>query len=264
MVEVYHLAGYDLVSFEKKLNQLIPFHQAESWDNVGLQVANENSKIRKVLLALDLNLPVLNFAKNHHFNLILSHHPLIFKSLNNIVAFRHYKGNLIKQLILNNIALMSLHTNMDKFFFNLISKKLQLIKIKPFQKEGFGSYGYLKKPMKLIELIKFIKQKLKIEKMIYNGDEKKRVKCIASVGGGGNAFITEELRKKQIDVLITSDIKYHSFQLAEEMDISVIDAGHFGTENIMMTELKKYLQKKFNDQISFDICHINTNPIKFN
>ena len=103
---------------------------AEEWDNTGLQVAAQNIKINKVLITLDLNLNVLEYAKANRFNLIISHHPLIFKGIKNIIAYKHFKSKLIKELLLSKVALFILHTNLDKHFYNLLSKKLKLIKIK--------------------------------------------------------------------------------------------------------------------------------------
>ncbi len=254
---------YDLNLFEKRINNLFPNIDAEEWDNVGLQIASKNITIKKVLITLDLNLHVLKYAKNNNFSLIISHHPLIFNGFKNIIAYNNLKDRLIEELLVSRIALYVIHTNLDKHFYNLLSKKLKLRKIKILSEKGFGSYGILPNPFSLLELIKFIKKELKIEHIRYTGNDSKKIKTVACVGGTGNSFVNNMLIEKKIDALITSDIKYHTAQLSDELEIPVIDAGHYFTENIMLPELKKRLKKAFRNKIIFEINKIKTDPFKF-
>ena len=255
---------YDLKRFEKQIGKLFPVIDAEEWDNVGLQVAAENVKIKKALITLDINLQVLEYAKSNHFNVIISHHPLIFKDLKNIIAYEDTKSQLIRELLHSNIGLIVLHTNLDKYFYNLLAKKLKLKNIKVFSEEGFGSYGTLEKSVTLKSFIKIVKKELNLENLRYTGDENKKIKIIACIGGSGESFINKSLLEKKIDAVITSDIKYHSAQLSDDLNINVIDAGHFYTENIMMSELMKKLKKIFHNEIFFEMSKINTDPFKFN
>lgn len=256
------MAGYDLVTFEKELNGLIPFHLAEKWDNVGLQVAGENIRVRRVLLTLDLDREVLRAARDGGFDLILSHHPLIFKPLSRILAFRNLRHSLIRELLCSNIACLALHTNMDKFFFSLISRKLRLNRIRPLTKEGFGSYGRLERPLALGKLISLLKENFLIRHLLYAGDEKRRVQTVASLGGSGGFAVTEALQEQKVDVLFTSDVKYHTAQQALDLGIALVSASHFDTENLMMPELKKLLDKKFGSSVFFKVSPCRTDPVK--
>lgn len=255
------MSYYDLDSFEKELDILFPFNSAEEWDNVGLQIANENIKVKKVLITLDLNLKVIKYAKKNSFDVILAHHPLINQPLNKINAIHDYKSILVKNLILSNIAFIALHTNLDRYFNELLSKKLGLKKIKPLTADGLGSYGYLSRPVKLKDFINAVKEKLVLKKVEYAGDDNKVIKCVAAVGGSGTSYFNNTLKQKRIDVFITGDVRYHTALDAQEGDIAIIDAGHFSTETIMLPELKKLLQKKFRKKIFFEIS-VNKNPIK--
>ncbi len=254
---------YDLNLFERRLNRLFPNINAEEWDNVGLQIASENIIIKKVLITLDLNLQIFEYAKNNNFNLIISHHPLIFQGLKNIIAYNNLKNRLIKEFLISKIGLYILHTNLDKYFYKLLSERLKLRKIKALSEKGFGSYGFLPNPFSLLELIKYIKKELKMEYLRYTGNDSKKIKTVACIGGTGNSFINNMLKEKKIDALITSDIKYHTAQLSDELEIPVIDAGHYFTENIMMPVLKLKLEKAFKKKIIFEINKINTDPFKF-
>jgi len=253
-----------LNSFERQINKLFPIANAEEWDNTGLQIAADNIKIQKVLITLDLNLKVLKYAKKNNFNLIISHHPIIFKNISHIIAYKNTKSFLIKELLISNIALLVAHTNLDKYFYDLLSKQLKLKKIKTLTEEGFGSYGTLSNPFLLTDLVEKIKTLLNVPHLRYTGNDNDPVKTIACIGGGGGAYINQMLLNRKIDAIITSDIKYHTAQLSEELNIPVIDAGHFYTENIMLPELKKKLEKVFKHKITFEINTIKTDPFKFN
>jgi len=249
--------------FEKRINKLFPYTTAEEWDNIGLQIAGDNIIIKKVLLTLDLNLQVLEYAKTHNFGLIISHHPLIYKAISNIIAYDDHKSYIIRELLMANIAFIVLHTNLDKYFYDLLSKKLNLKNIKAFSDEGWGSYGKLAHPVPLKKFIQEVKKKLHIRNVRYTGADNKIIRSVACIGGSGGVFINKQLSQKKIDVLLTADIKYHTAQMADDLGISVIDAGHYQTENIMMDELKNKLEKAFKNKVKFEKSSIKTDPIKY-
>lgn len=257
------MSYYDLILFEKRINKFFPSANALEWDNVGLQIAGDNVKIKRALITLDVNTQVLEYAVMHKINLIISHHPLFLKSLNNIISFKDYKSSLIRDFLLNNIALFVIHTNLDRYYYNLLSERLKLKKIQKLSDDGLGSYGYLSKPVSLLKLLDIIKKELKLKHIRYIGDKERLIKTVACVGGSGAGYIDNDLKMKNIDLLLTADIKYHNAQLADELNIAVVDAGHYYTENIMMLELKKKLNKIFKNKIKFILNNINTDPVKF-
>ncbi|MDD5067190.1 MAG: Nif3-like dinuclear metal center hexameric protein [bacterium] len=246
------------------MNRLIPQTLAEKWDNIGLQIANENIRIRRVLITLDMTEKVFQYARSLRFDAVLSHHPVIFKPVSRLLCFKNKKHHLIRDLLSSNIALIVLHTNLDKYLFQALSRKLGLTRIKPLSADGFGSYGFLKKTLSLKAFLRLVKKKLKINHVTYTGKEDRTVRCVAALGGSGASLLESSLKEKKIDVLITSDVKYHSGQLAEETGVSVIQASHYDTEKVMLPELKKLLEKKFKDHIYFELNTINTDPFKYN
>lgn len=113
------------------LEGLAPKYLAEPWDNVGLQVGDCNQEIKKVLLTLDVTKKVIKEAIEQEVDLIISHHPFIFKGLKSISANTEM-GRMIKNLIQNEIAIYVAHTNLDKAEFGLnhyVAEKLGLIHI---------------------------------------------------------------------------------------------------------------------------------------
>jgi len=265
------LKNYNLVEFINKLEDEFPSCLAEDWDNVGLQIANENIIINNVLITLDITSDVIEYAKEKKFNLIISHHPLIFSPIYSIIAFNNYLSHLIKELLLYNIAVFVIHTNLDKIYFELLSQMFNLKNIKPIKEEinyslkaGTGSYGELSYEITLKELLEMVKKKLNIEKLKYVGDLNKRVKIIGTCGGTGTSLINEGLTKKGIDVLITADLKYHTALNAKQLGIAVIDAGHYHTEKILLPHLRKKLINLFSDtKISFEVSNFITDPLNF-
>lgn len=94
------------------LNHEVPFHTAESWDNVGLLIGDKQCEVNGILTALDCTLDVVEEAVNQNINTIIAHHPLIFKGVKNITKDGGY-GSILYRLIQNNINLIALHTNLD-------------------------------------------------------------------------------------------------------------------------------------------------------
>ena len=96
----------------KPLEQLAPIHLQESYDNSGLLVGNPESEIKKVLITLDVTEEVLDEAINKQCNLIISHHPVIFKGLKSITG-KNATERLVTKAIKNDIGFYAIHTNLD-------------------------------------------------------------------------------------------------------------------------------------------------------
>ena len=94
------------------LDQLAPRSLAEHWDNVGLLLGNPAQDVNKLLVALDITSAVVEFAIANNFDMIVAHHPLIFKPLKHIRTDLP-QGKMLSSLIKNDIAVFSLHTNLD-------------------------------------------------------------------------------------------------------------------------------------------------------
>lgn len=96
----------------KVIEQHFPKHLAESWDNVGFLVGSPNGRVEKVMTALELTPLVLEEAIEKNVDLIVTHHPLIFKALKKVTD-ESETGELVKKLIQHKIGLYSAHTNLD-------------------------------------------------------------------------------------------------------------------------------------------------------
>lgn len=120
---------------EVLLNDFIPLNLAQSWDNVGLQVGDRNSNVSGILISIDVTDTTIDFAQRSNCNLILSHHPVIFKPIKNIIEDT-FHGRLISKLIKNNLAVYAAHTNLDSINWgvsNCLAKSIGLEGSEPIQ-----------------------------------------------------------------------------------------------------------------------------------
>lgn len=360
------------------MEKIAPTYLAEDWDNVGLQIGDKNKEINKVMVCLEANQEVLNEAISKEVDMIITHHPLIFKPIKKMLTSDPIV-NIINKFIKHDINLYCAHTNLDiaiggtsdyigkllelnnlkpltityreKFYkvvvfvpeSNLeevrnamgiagagkignyshctyqslgtgtfmplkgsdpyIGKVNTLEKVKEYRLEsivskeklnnviqsiikahsyeevaydiiplannieemGIGRIGYMKESKSLEALAENLKEKLKTDTLKIVGKTDKIVEKIAICTGSGSDFIKDAYLNK-CDCYITGDIKYHEAQYALQLGLTVIDAGHFETENIISIPLKDYIideckNKGYNiDVITSDL---NLNPFRY-
>ena len=112
------------------LNKLADVKLAEKWDNVGLMLGDYNNEVNEVLVCLDVTTKVVEEAIANNIDLIVSHHPLIFKPLKSLDFTEDFKSNIIRDLIKNDIAVISFHTNLDSATLGLNDHLAKLLNLK--------------------------------------------------------------------------------------------------------------------------------------
>lgn len=133
--------------------------------------------------------------------------------------------------------------------------------INKYVEYGHGRIGFLEKATTIKDYAEEIKISLNCDDIRVYGNLNKRVKKVALCGGRGADFISDAF-KKGADVYVTGDIKYHDAQLASELGISLIDAGHYHTEKHILDYLKKYIIERSRDEISVEIFNENNYSYK--
>lgn len=224
----------------------------DSWDNTGFQVGDSNREVERILIALDVDSFVLEKAIKEDFQMIITHHPLIFQPMKSITNLT-YKEKLIYDLIRNEIVVYNAHTNLDQAKGGVNDELGKLLGLKTSEvlrindKDEIKSYGYGKigyiEDTRLLDYLEVIKKKLDTNHLIVYGETNRIIKKIAVCGGSGSSFI-EDAYEKGACLYITGDIKYHEAQLANELGLSLVDAGHYHTEKIILPVIKKYLNGK--------------------
>ncbi len=126
---------------------------------------------------------------------------------------------------------------------------------------GVGAVGTLHSAMSTDEFLTYVSSKLKLKDFRYSGRGKKKIKTVAVCGGSGSEYINDAVRAGA-DAYITADVKYHTFQEAEE-DILLIDAGHYETEIFAMDEVRERLESFLSKEIKIFNYSKTTNPVKF-
>ena len=194
------------------METLAPTFLKEDFDNVGLMVGDREKEVKKVLLALDCTLKVVEEAKENNVDLIITHHPLIFRRPNNITTDT-IQGRKIIELIKNDISLYSSHTNLDSAKSGLndsIPKLLgydssEILEVnKRDEKAGLGRIVTLDKPTTLDEIVDNVKKALNINNLrVVKGKEE--VNKIAIINGSGQDFIGKAV-SKGADCIITGDV----------------------------------------------------------
>lgn len=240
---------------------------AESWDNVGLLVGDMNAEIKKVLLSLELTKDVLDMAKKEKADLIITHHPAIFSGLKKVVS---NNDNLIFELIRNNIALYSAHTNFDAIEDGLNDYVVSLLggqnsEVIKSEEEHVGIcriFDFEEQPMS--EFIGKVKEKLNIEALRFIGNIDCTVKRAAIVTGSG-ADYSEMAFANGAEVFITGDLKYHYALELKEKGLNIIDAGHFDTECVFPEAMENFIQKHISEFEKLELIksNVDVNPFKY-
>ena len=259
-----------VIEISKEIEEFAPKFLKEDYDNVGLMVGDSKKEVKRVLLSLDCTNEVIKEAINLNCDLIINHHPLLFKRPSSIV-----KGDLIGDkiitLIKEDIALYSCHTNLDsaknginETIVNMLgfnsSEIIEMSGAQNYKDGGIGRIVKLEKEMLFSDLIDLVKEKLNIKNMrIVRGNEK--VNVLAIINGSGQDFFYKA-KSLGADCIITGDTTYHFASDFKEMGVSIIDAGHFSTEYIVFLKTLEFLKEKFKD-VEFIASKKSKDPYEF-
>lgn len=226
----------DIYSF---IDSIAPFNTAEEWDNPGLLVGDENKTVNKIIFALDCTEDVINQAISCGADLIVTHHPVIFKPLSEVTA-----DGLVYKLIKNDLSIICAHTNYDKAINGVNDVLCNAVELENVEHIDGAclNIGELTNKMNSNEFAQFVKSKLNGAVRFNNVD--KIIKKVAVCGGSGSDYLSLA-KSLNCDALLTGDGSHHSFLDADEMNVLLVCAGHFETENISVKPLAEKLKDNF-------------------
>ena len=227
------------------LNAIAPSETALSFDNVGILVGDPNTEVQKSVVALDCTPAVVKKAVAENAQLIITHHPVIFEPLKSVVKGN---GNVVYDCIQNGISVISMHTNLDVAAGGVndcLAKALELENIQTVtDDEGFSfRMGSLKTEMSATKLAEYVKARLGGN--IRYTDGEKAIKTISVCGGSGGSELYFAMQSS--DALVTADVKHNVFIEAASKGYTLLDAGHFHTENVIVNPLAEALNEKIKD-----------------
>ncbi len=233
------------------LQEQSPEEFACDWDNVGLLVGDFEQVISKVYIALDATEETIAEAAEQKADLLLTHHPLIFKGLKKVNT-QDFTGKRVVKLIQNNISCYAMHTNFDvRGMAELAAERMGLTDCAVLDVtcergdvcEGIGRVGKLPEEMTLKTCVERVKRAYDVDTVKVFGDLKQCVKRAAICPGSGKSVISCALRASA-EVLVTGDIDHHEGIDAADQGLAIIDAGHYGVEKLFISYMAQYLKSR--------------------
>ncbi len=221
------------------IDSIAPFSSCEEWDNSGLLVGDEDEEVTKILFALDITDDIVEQAVKNKAELIITHHPVIFKPISDVLG-----NGIVFKMIKNGINIICAHTNYDKAVGGVNDILCNTIGLNSYYKlEGTClNIGCYDGPTDSDSLVNRVKNALggPVRYNSYKG----KIENIAVCSGSGSDYL-ETVEELECDALITGDASHHSFLDADESDMLLIAAGHFETENIAIEPLMNKIKNQF-------------------
>ena len=222
------------------LDELIPKTLSEEWDNDGVMLALDKKRdIGKIVVTLDVTPESIEFAKKCGADLIISHHPFIFKPLSNLDTC--LKTDMILDLIKADISVLSYHTRFDNSeggMNDALAFALGFENTEPL--DGMARIGNLSDSYSPEEFGSYVCEMLSTDVVLYNGNN--TISRVAVLGGGGKDFVAPA-RLAGADAIVTGDLSHGIIMNEIFAGITVIDAGHYGTEKIFVDAFIPFLEK---------------------
>ena len=219
------------------LEQFAPLPLQESWDNAGLQVGLTETEVSGALLCLDVTEKIVDEAVSKGCNLIVSHHPLLFRGLKTLSDLTDVQRT-VRKAVQQDICVISMHTNMDNAVGGVnygIAQKLGLTDVRflvptssATTESGSGVVGELTEPMAADDFIIQVKRTFGVECAMCNELLRRPIRRVALCGGAGD-FLLDDAVKAGADAFITGEMHYHQyFGYEQQLQICVI--GHYQSE----------------------------------
>ncbi|WP_278961638.1 Nif3-like dinuclear metal center hexameric protein [Mitsuokella multacida] len=236
------------------LERIAPHHLAEDWDNPGLLVGSPDRQVSRILVALDVSDTVVRQAVHEGAEMIVAHHPLLFKPIKKIRTDEPL-GHRLQVLLQHDIAVAAAHTNLDIArggVNDVLAEAIGLSKLSSFvitqqaesgQTESLGRIGTLPQPMAIRDFAEQVRKALPTEYVRFVDAGSRPVRKVALCSGAGAEFIAKAAAMGA-DAYVTGDVRYHDAQHAAELGMHVIDAGHFGTEFPVVASLAERLREE--------------------
>lgn len=229
-----------------------PLKIQEEWDQSGIIVEGQlNQKMENAIICLEVNDEIIDEALRKKASLIISHHPIFKQTIEHKI--NDYNAKLLHRISDNQMTLLSLHTNYD--FSNggmnyEILNKIDCQKINWFDNDKNNKFlvAKLKQPMTLNQLAIQMRLEFELENVYYlSSDGNKKISNIALCAGSGFSVFEDkidEIKKSNIDLIITGDIKWHNWQLSKNYNIALLDVSH-AIENSFVDAIYNLISSKF-------------------
>lgn len=265
-------ASVTVAELAEFLESVAPLDLQESYDNAGLLTGDPGMVVTGVLTALDMLEPVVDEAIARGCNVVVAHHPIIFKGLKRLTG-AHYVERVVIKAIRAGIALYAIHTNLDSVLDKGVNERiagrldledLHILTDKPAGdfagQTGMGVIGTLSAPMPLDVFLAYLKERMHAQVVRHTQWGSLPIRKVAVCGGSGS-FLLEDAVRAGADAFVTADYKYHEFFEADGR-ILIADIGHYESEQFTIKLLEEIIRNKFPNFASHSTTVI-TNPVKY-
>ncbi len=249
------------------LEQFAPLPLQESWDNAGLQIGLTEADVSGALLCLDVTEQIVDEAERKGCNLVVSHHPLLFRGLKQISDATDVQRTVWKA-VRKGICVVSMHTNLDNAPGGVnfkIAERLGLSGVGFFASKtidgmecGSGVIGQLAQPMAADDFIQHVKKQMEAESAMCNELLRRPISRVAVCGGAGD-FLLDDAVRAGADAFLTGEMHYHQY-FGHEQQIQICVIGHYESEHFS-TEIFRDIIQKACPEVKTVIAETNTNPI---
>ncbi len=241
------------------LRRQSPEEAALDWDNPGLIAGRMDKEVKVIYIALDATDEVVVDAVSAGADMLLTHHPLIFRSIRKINS-EDFIGRRLIDLISHDLSYYAMHTNFDVCGMAQYSAEilglsdcivLDVTMERDGVPQGIGRIGSLEETMSLEELAGLVKERFEIPSVKVFGALNSPISRVAISPGSGKSMIGPAL-SGDVDCIITGDIDHHTGIDAVASGLTVIDAGHYGIEKIFIPFMERYLKENTDLEVIAD------------
>ena len=251
------------------LEQFAPLPLQESWDNAGLQIGLTEAEVSGALLCLDVTEAVIDEAQRKGCNLVVSHHPLLFRGLKQVSDLNDVQRT-VRRAIKHDIAVISMHTNLDNAQGGVNWKMAERL-INPDDPDAIQPMGEAPKqsqwvmatlpcPMTAEAFVRLVKERFGVKCAHCNELLQRPIRTVAICGGAGD-FVLDEAIRHRADAFITGEMHYHQY-FGHEQEIQICVIGHYESEQFTTEVLRDIIQRDCPGVNCF-IAETNTNPIHY-
>ncbi len=233
------------------IEEFAPLRLQEDYDNAGMQVGDPEATVNAVMLCLDVTAEVLEEAKRRQCDMIVSHHPLIFRGLKSLTGADETQ-RIVMGALAAGVAIYAAHTNLDSAWNGVSHEMAHMLGLKnlsvlvpsqPGADTGLGVVGDVN-PTPTLEFLRKVKEKFNVKALRYSTlSSKIVVKRVALCGGSGASFIRDAIAANA-DIYITGDVKYHEFAGFGD-NILIADIGHYESELCSMKIFSRIIRQQY-------------------
>ena len=251
------------------LERFAPLPLQESWDNAGLQVGLTETEVSGALLCLDVNEKIVDEAIQKGCNLVVSHHPLLFRGLKTISDLTDVQRTVMKA-VQKGVCVISMHTNMDNAKGGVNYKMAEKLGLRDVHflapkmvdgvESGSGVIGELPEAQASDDFVLAVKKAFGVECAMCNELLRRPIRKVALCGGAGD-FLLDDALKAGADAFITGEMHYHQY-FGYEQQIQICVIGHYQSEQYT-TEIFRDIIEKECPGVRTCIAETCTNPILY-